>query len=272
MTNAETPTVSVETLTEQLEAASAVLKAAEEKQLAEGPALFKAGNYDGLAALNAPVAKARADIDRITKRIAEATKESRWASFEKERAPVQSIVDGIIADKPTAPLASFKGRILIDDVEELQGDTTVQVRRAMVTLVPTFSKADLDAYEEMIAAEIDVAAWDAAGISDVTITAQGLDTDSLKVAISPTSSLNAAGKSMGTEGARAGGLEYNFNGTWLPSRAFLEAFEASGHAWVAKNEAGLERALRGDGNALSNKAKSAAKAAGIESRAIVKAE
>ena len=278
-------TVSVDDLRKSLEEAQAKVTAAEADQAAKGPALFKAGDYDGLAALNAPVKAAKAEVARIERSIENATRESRWAAFETERAPVQDTLNDLIKAAPTAPVIGVKGRILIDTVEEKDGDAIVQVRRAHVTLTPIVEKIDLDAFEEAIAANIDVAKWDAAGIADVTISISDIGGES-KLAISPTASLNAAGKSTGEGNAtRAGAMEYSFNGQWLGSRALLEALESAGHPIATDRANAFDVALREPserkegsnktspkGNALSNTANAVAKALNLEKRANPSAE
>ena len=243
------------------------------------------GSFDKLAATPEMrgVQTAQTKVHTAQRALDTATKESRWASFEVQRAPVQAILADMVKARPMAPVTSAKLRITIDTEEVAEGDAMVQVRVANVRLTPVVDKIDLDNFEAMIAEAIDVAAWDAAGISDVSGLITRIGQKEFKasddIRISPTASLNAAGKS--ATGERAGSREYNYNGSWLGTRDFIAAVEASGHAVVTDRARAFDVALRdpsertthgadgvepAKGNGMSSFGKQLAKTLGVDTR------
>ncbi len=287
-------TNTIDTLNTEREAAVAALAEANNVMATEGPKItakgFTPDAMAALAPLAAKVASATAKLEGIDKRIEAATRESRWAATESTRAPIRELQATIAKAKPMVPVVSYKGRVLIEDVEEQDGDATVMVRRASVTIVPTAEKPDLDAFAQQLAESIDVDAWDEAKITDVTFTASGIGSAEYKSHVAATASLNAVGKgnSVSDGEARSGALEYHYNGEWLGTRAFLEAVEASGHEIATSRarsfdvslrepEARTHKAAAGQnepkrGNGMSTFGTVVAKAIGVEYRAKAAAE
>lgn len=267
-------TVTIESITKALEEAKAALATAEAEAAEKAPAFMSPLNLKALALLQVPVDAATKAVAKAEAQMADFTKASRWESFTAQRDIVQTHLNGLIKARPRVPVVSVKGRITVVTEEELQGDATVQVRRLHVSLTPTLEKADLDIFESQIAEALSLAAWDEAGIDDVSIVISGIGTDN-KLTVSPTASLNAAGKAAaGTGEAKAGALEYHYNGEWLGTRAFLAAVKESGHAFVTDNPASFATPGAWDGSkeGMSNLGKRAAKAMGVESRNKPKAE
>ena len=276
----------VDALKADIEKAKAAIVTANAEAAKVVPALVAAGKFGELAVATAPVQAAERALKSLEAKLEAATRESRWAGFDEQRKPVLAVLNSLIKGKPMAPVTAVRGRIEIKDVEYTEGDVTGTRKELIVTLKPTVQPITLDGFEAQIEEAIDMQEWLDAGMVDMDISISRIGAADFNVnndlRFGPSALLNDAGKkgSVAGDTARVGAVEYNFNGEWLGTGAFLAALKAQGGDFVTKNASSFDdanltsngKAPYLGGNGFSNLAKRAAKAMNVDTRTKAKAE
>lgn len=245
----------IATLTAAVTTAEQAVTAAKANADAKLPALIKASNYGPeFADLSGAISKAQVALNHAQDALRAARASSVWESMVAVRQPIVDAAREFTISSPiTVGLTAVNGTITFDD------------EGAHVTLKPVISPVDMSAIESLIAEQVDATAFAVEKITSLDLNVTNIDKPDAMVQLVPSSSKTAATRNTG---ARTGKLEYEFNGTWLGSHELLDALEATNHQVTVDRKQSFDTALRGNGNGMSNLAKSVAKSLNIPSREV----
>lgn len=246
----------IATLTAAVTTAEQAVTAAKANADAKLPALIKASNYGPeFAELSTAISKAQVVLNTAQDALRAARASSVWESMVAVRQPIVDAAREFTITSPiTVGLTAVNGTITFDD------------EGAHVTLKPVIAPIDMSAIESLIAEQVDAAAFAAEKITSLDLNVTNIDKPDAMVQLVPSSSKTAATRN--ASGARTGKLEYEFNGAWLGSHELLDALEATNHQITVDRKQSFDTALRGNGNGMSNLAKSVAKALNINSHEV----
>lgn len=249
-----TETINLEALEQAVLTARQAESTAKEVATEKIPTLLAASDFAGMTALTTEITKATKARESAESSLSEAKRTSRWASLEAPNQAIQSVLQMIIDRPPVLTAKRASGVIRVDE----QGNVSTDIR-------VTFSDQENADLEALVSESVDVDAFLAADVKSLDISVDLTATPPM-ITLRPTEAKHVRAPRTEGTGTRAGALEYEYNGEWLSSKAFLTAVEASGHAIATDRAKGFERALRGDGNAMSNLAKDVASKLSITSR------
>lgn len=253
-TEATTNVISAESLAAAIETARASLKTVTDAANAAAPDLLKKSDWKALGENADKIKAAEAAVEKAVAAHADFVKTSRWEQLTDARKPVQDTAGLIRDSKPTVPVTSIRGPIVIVKNE----DGTYECE---VSLTATLASADMADLESMLAEAVDAKAFGEIGVMSIDVNITNIGKPDALIDIKPSSAATQATRApRGTNAAATNGSwVFDFNGSKLGSRAFLEAVEASGHAIATDRKQSFDTALRGNGNGLRNLALSVAK-------------
>lgn len=266
---ATTPEVSIESLTASRDEAQVKLNEANSEMATKGPELFAASNYEALKPLADAVSRAKVILEGRESALVEYRKTSAWEQMESAREPIRSTFRDLFIDStPQNPLTGVIATIEVKD------------GKASASCHLTFSSLDMSTINDLVAGSVDVAAFEKAGISSLTVQMTKIGTPEAIISDKPTPAKGAkvastSTASTGDPAPRSGALEYSYNGSWLGSKALLQALKDEGHAFFSDHSKSLVWTGGKDGgiggNGMSTLAKDAAKALKLEDREAPKA-